>query len=170
MPAQRKSDPQRSRDRRKADLEIVPDASGVPAVTPSAPPEWSKKILGEWVEFWSSGLAETVQATDRPVIERLFGLRNLQAKALRRWERKPYIEGSQGQPVQNPAFAESMTLERQVVALEDRLGLSLKAKANLGIAMGQAKLTAVELNRMALEDNDVSDDDVIEVEGWEEAN
>ena len=170
MPAKRKPTQQRDPERKKAALEVVPDVTGVEAVVPPAPAKWSNATKVEWAEFWTSELATAVQVTDRPAIQRLFTMRSMQAKAMARWERKPYVEGSQGQPVQNPAFAESMTLERQILALERSFGLTLKAKADLGIAMGQARLTAAELNRMAEEDTDDSDDDgVIDVDGWEEA-
>jgi hypothetical protein len=60
-----------------------------------------------------------------------------------------------------------MTLERAIVALEDRYGVSLKAMANLGVAIGQAKLTAAELNRMTMGEDDDDPSEVLEVEGWE---
>jgi hypothetical protein len=78
-------------------------------------------------------------------------MRDMQRRAWARYAKAPYVDGSQGQPVANPAFDEAMKLERAIVALEDRYGVSLKAFANLGVAVGQANLTAEELNGMAEE-------------------
>jgi hypothetical protein len=47
-------------------------------------------------------------------------MRDLQRRAWTRFHKEPYVDGSQGQPVQNPAFKEAMELERAVVAREDR--------------------------------------------------
>jgi hypothetical protein len=53
-----------------------------------------------------------------------------------------------------------MKLERAIVQLEDRYGVSFKALANLGVAVGQAKVTAAELNRVADDrDTDPSEED-----------
>ena len=59
-------------------------------------------------------------------------------------------------------------------ALEDRLGLSPKARAQLGVTFGQAQLSAAELNRMALESGETggNGDQVVEAElldEWGEA-
>ena len=107
----------------------------------------------------AADLANVMDPADTPVLQRLFGMRDAQARAMARWRKTPYIEGSQGRPVKNPAFDEGMVLERAIVALEDRIGLSPKARANLGIAIGQARLTAAELNRMAVARDNNSDDD-----------
>ena len=67
----------------------------------------------------------------------------------------------------NPAFAEAMKLESACLALEDRYGLSIKAKAAISLTIGQAQVTAADLNRMAQEPD--ADEDIVEaelVEGW----
>lgn len=137
------------------ELEVAPEAG------------WLKATKDGWVAFWSADLAGAIDGADVPVIRRLFGMRDVQARAFARWKKKPYVDGSQGQPVKNPAFDEAMVLERAIVQLEDRLGLSPKARANLGIAIGQARMTAAELNRQAQESMTNDDHDVIEAEGWE---
>lgn len=135
---------------------------------PPALPSWLKPTKQSWDEFWSHPLAKTVEAVDVPALERLFTMRDMQSRAWRRYKKQPYIDGSQGQPVANPAFGEAMSLERAIVALEDRIGLTGKARANLGVALGQAALTAADLNRAA-KDADADHDDAIEVASWEPA-
>ncbi len=146
----------------------VPDLRALPGrVIPDPDTRWLKATKDGWSAFWAADLSGAVEDADLPVIRRLFGMRDDQARALSRWRKTPYIEGSQGQPRRNPAFDESQMLERSIVALEDRLGLSPKARASLGIAIGQARMTAAELNRQAQESIAHDDHDVIEAEGWE---
>ncbi len=173
MPAHAKPNPQRDRGRQGAVVELAV-VDGEALDVPKPPPKLLKPIREAWDQFWASDLAQVVTDPDRPVVFRMFSLRNDQERALRRYRSNPYITGSQGQPVQNPAFQEAMALERQVLALEDRLGLSPKARAQLGIAIGEARMTAAELNRVAQEDapddGDRNDSGVLDVDGWEEAN
>lgn len=141
--------------------------AGGAATVPEPLDEWLAATKTSWAAFWADEVAEAVRPADQSVLERLFTLRDMQSRALARWKKNPFVDGSQGQPVANPAFAEAMTLEKAVVALEDRFGGSPKARANLGLAFGQARLTAAQLNTMT--ESDDSDDDEI-LEGWEEAD
>jgi hypothetical protein len=142
--------------------------SAVPDV-PAPSGRWLKASKEAWVDFWTSTVAGVVTTADMPGLLRLFEHRDLQARALSRYRRKPYVNGSTGQPVTNPAFGEAMKLESAAVALEDRLGLSPKARAALGIVFGQAAMTAADLNKMAAEEtgDGFDADDVLEVDGWE---
>jgi hypothetical protein len=118
---------------------------------PEANAGWLNKTKAQWADFWQSELAGTVEITSVPVLERLFTLRDIQQRLYKEWEDEPYVEGSTGQKKLNPAFTEANKLESAIVALEDRLGLSPKAKANLGVAVGTALLTADDLARRAKE-------------------
>src|SRR5260370_25168112 len=89
-------------------------------------------------------------------------MRDEQLRAWRRHHTEPFILGSQGQPVQNPAFGEAMTLEKAIVTLEDRLGLSPKARATLGLKLGEARMSMERLNAMA-DKVGQDDDDAIEL-------
>ncbi len=73
------------------------------------------------------------------------------------------MSGSTGQPVTNPAFAEAMALERACVVLEDRYGLSIKARASLSLSIGEPKVTAADLKwAAAQETDDTIDGDLLE--------
>ena len=165
MPTPRKRSGTRVDDRpQRAPVVALVSARGeVPVPAKS----WLKATKQEWEAFFSSDLGGTVKGTSLPGLVRLFEMRDLQRRAWQRYKRRPYVDGSQRQPVANPAFGEAMTLERAIVALEDRYGVSLKAMANLGVAIGQAKLTAAELNRMTMGEDDDEPSEVLEVEGWE---
>lgn len=155
----------RGGERSKNVLALVPgQVEGEPAHQ-----HWLKTTSDAWAAFWASDVAKVVTPEQTSAIRRLFDMKDVQFRAFERYRKQPYVDGSQGQPVTNPAFAEAMKLETAIVALEDRLGLTPKAQANLGIAIGQAALTAADLNAMAQED-DADTDDVLEVEGWETAN
>lgn len=153
----------RGGERKKNELKVL---QGGQASHPAPLEGWAEETAASYEAFWGSEVANVVKAEHHHSILRLFEMRDLQARALRRYRDLPYVDGSMGQPVTNPAFAEATKLETQITALEDRLGLTPKAMANLGIAVGQAALTAADLNNMA-GGAGADSDDVLEVEGWE---
>lgn len=160
--------PKRKRADQVQDKRFVPVViDGGKSDTPDADPGWMQQTCDAWSTYWASNVAASLDGDEASVLRRLFDMRDRQARAWIRYDESPYVDGSKGQPVANPALADALSLERAILALEDRLGLSPKARANLGIAFGQAALTAADLNRMALEAAGAGDDDVIEVEGWE---
>jgi hypothetical protein len=168
MAPPRKRSDQRQDNRQARELVVLAGGAGVSV--PQARDEWRDEMRTAWDEFWSSDVAQAIEVEHLPALRRLFEMRDLQSRAWERYRAQPYVDGSMGQPVTNPAFAEATKLESACVALEDRLGLSPKARANLGIAIGQAALTAADLNRMAQEGDSADADDVLEVEGWEAVN
>lgn len=121
---------------------------GGSSVAPEADPGWLDETVADWETLWSSELAGWVRETDVPGVRRLFGWRDRQERASRRADalrveadREPMVEGSQGQPVVNPAYkladradADALAMEGRIVALEDRLGLSPRARLNLGVS------------------------------------
>jgi len=105
-----------------------------------------------WEAFWTSEVAAAVDASsDMPAIVRLFTLLDERERALRIYRRARLVSGSQGQPVLSPAFKAIAVLDSEIRQLEDRFGLTPRARAALGISIGQARLTLDELNRVAVE-------------------
>lgn len=169
MPAPRKRPDQRQDNRRSrgvAVVPVVPSDEVAEIGAPSPQKHWLKKTRDGWTDFWASEVAPALTRSDWPAVERVFEMRDLHERALRAYRKDPIVAGSMSQPVTNPAFAEAMKLETAITSLEDRYGLSPKARANLGIAIGQAKLTATEVNRRRQEaaDDDDHEEDVIDVE------
>jgi hypothetical protein len=111
-----------------------------------------KSTKDQWVEYWRADVAAVLASHHVPALYRLFELRDAQQRALRIYKKQPMVDGSMKQPVVNPAMSTVQALEKDIRALEDRLGLTPKAQANLGIRIGQAGMTAAELNRMAREE------------------
>lgn len=167
MPAHRKRPDQRQNNRPdRAPLEVVAPVVAPPV--PAATRGWAKVTKDAWKTYWASEVSAAAQDVDLPGLRRLFTMLDVQAACWARYEAQPYVDGSKGQPVSNPALDDALKLERAVVALEDRLGLSPKARANLAISIGQAQLTAADLNQMAKEDGAGSHEDAIEAELAEE--
>lgn len=129
---------------------------------PPAGRSWRKAVTEAWDAFWAGDAAEVVQPEHHHAVRRLFDLRDLQARAFEQYRKRPFVDGSMGQPVTNPAFADAMKLEAAIVALEDRFGLTPKARANLGVAIDLAALTAADLNRMA----ETAASDLAATAGW----
>ena len=120
---------------------------------------WLKATRNEWSEFWSAPVSQGTDESDTGQLHRLFEMRDLRRRALARYRKQPYVNGSTKQPVTNPAFAEAMSLEKACVAVEDRYGLSVKAKASLSLTISEAMVTAADLNRIAQEEEPADDDD-----------
>ncbi len=119
-------------------------------VRPAPAPDrgWLAGTTEDWREFWASDIARQTKATDRPAVRRLFRLRDQltrtqrAATELRREAMKePIVDGSMAQKVANPLFraaeaaaSEALSLEGRVLPLEDRFGLSPRARLNLGLS------------------------------------
>lgn len=162
MPANRKPEGQRQDNKPYRALATVTDISGKdPAAgAPHKPaPGWLKETRDQWDDFWEADVSRVLAKHHLPAVYRLFAFRDAQTRALRLYRKAPMVTGSQKQPVVNPAMGTVQNLEKDIRALEDRLGLTPKAAANLGIKIGEARLTAAELNRMAGADDDGDDRD-----------
>jgi P27 family predicted phage terminase small subunit len=127
-----------------------------PAATLIVPATWEvpdppngllRATRDAWAAFWSSPLRALVTPADVPALERLFQLRDEQARLWRGYRRKRLVEGSQGQPVGSPFFGMAMKLEDQIVRLEAQFGLSPAARLRLGVSFGQAARTLEDLAR-----------------------
>ena len=62
------------------------------------------------------------------------------------------VEGSQGQPRINPLFTTIATMDAEIRQLEDRFGLSPRARLALGIQLGEAHRSLADLNAAFLEE------------------
>lgn len=119
---------------------------------------WLKATKTDWADLWAADVSQAYGRQHLPAIYPLFDFRDAQARALGLYRSQPMVDGSMGQPVSNPALAAADKLEKSITALEDRLGLTPKAQASLGIAIGQHQLTAAELNKLAAGSDDDDDD------------
>ena len=85
-----------------------------------------------------------------------------QAEKGKRPRGKRVVEGSQGQPRANPLYKQVQEFQAEARQLEDRFGLSPKARLALGISMVEAAMSMDALNQR-LADRMSADDDL-----WDE--
>lgn len=165
----------RRQNRSTRDLEPVEAVVIAGDFTPKPSGSWLKDTVDQWTILWGSDLATQILDTDRPALFRLFEWRDEQLRCKRRAraarkkaDDEPLVEGSKGQPVANPLYEvakwnddEALAIESRIVALEDRLALSPKARLTIGVtqqkgqslAMANASIAAAIQEAM----NDTSD-------------
>lgn len=168
MPARKKPPGSQQGHRKQTGLELVVGAGPVevpPAPKPAGGLLKSSEKL--WESYWKSISAQAALDVDQlGVAERWIVAHDEWVRATNAFRRKRIVEGSQGQPVLNPLASYIASREATLAKCEAELGLTPMARLKLGIAVGQAKMTAAELNRMTQEPDhgDEGEDDVVEAE------
>lgn len=149
------------RQRRNENIALVlPTAGGeaakvVPLRIPEARKVWLKTTQQQWEVFWTSPLAQVVEAhNDRPAVDRLFCLRDERERAYNAFRKQRLVLGSQGQKVINPLGRLIAVLDSEIRQIEDRFGLSTRSRLQLGIAYGEAAKSLESMNRALDEDDD----------------
>ena len=142
---------------------LRPKMGVVVATQPEAPPPPAgllKSLRSAWTALWSSPLARFWDpVTDEPVVRRLWQLYDERERAYRGFRRERLVLGSQGQMVLNPLGRLVAQLDAEIRQLEDRVGLSPRARLQLGITIGEAARSLADLNRALDVDYDDGDED-----------
>lgn len=150
MPANRKPRDQ-LQDRRPERLRGV-ESVDRPVVSPEPDPGWLPATCERWDTFWRSELATATIDVDREtVVHRLFHYYDQWDRLRDIFDSDPVVEGSTGQPRMNPAGDQLHRIEGHIQRLEQTLGIGPLARHRLGLTVGQARMTALELNRLAME-------------------
>ena len=139
----------------------------LPIAEPPAPPRAALLATKKaWGAFWKAPTAALVLDSDHPALERLFGLYDELDRIWRAARKRRLVDGSQGQPVINPLYKQADALRAEILALEDRFGLSPMARLKLGAAFGSARRSlAEELAAEAeLDDEEGDDPDVAAID------
>jgi hypothetical protein len=140
MPPKKLASRRQNRVTKTPEIELAPV---VGRITPSGPPppDGIRGYLAEtWEEYWGSPLASVGdEHTKRAAVTRLWQMYDLRDKHYEAYRAAPLVDGSQGQKVLNPLGRQLNTLETQITALEDRLGLNPKAQIALGISWAQGQ-------------------------------
>lgn len=135
----------RQRTNARNDLGIIMGTG--PANPPDAPDGLRSDTAAEWVELWEDPIAQTFKPAHMPALRRLFELRD----TVRRYEgavgEDLVVEGSKGQTIEHPLLKKCDTLRTQILALEDRFGLSPYACSKLGASYADAHRSIAEVNR-----------------------
>ena len=168
---------QERRQRRNAAkaLELVADV-GVDAVEgrgPEPPAGLLKVTRDRWVAYWGTPVATLVDAvSDLPALERLFWLYDDLERSRRSVREMGHmIEGSKGQTVMNPLLRHMQTEMAEIRQLEDRFGLSPRARLSLNLTLGQAAQSLADLNAPFVDGGDDDDPrlDVVDAEVVDDA-
>ena len=154
------------RKRRSAALGPVV-APGLPVVAPSPPSGLLKPSRERWEAFWRSDVARAVDFdADAGRLERWIRAVDEHERAGRELRKQRVVKGSMGQPVLNPLAAYLNQLEAVVAKAEEAFGMTALARMRLGIATGEAAMTAERLNAMTTKGPSA---DAIDADGYERA-
>jgi len=152
------------------------DSSSEVVEVPEPPEGLKPQSVAIWEGFFRSGVARVVDiGSDMGVLRRwIQAVDEYETHLAVLKEEGPTVIGSAGTPVLSPTARYVAQLEGQIGRLEKELGLTPMARARLGLAIAEAELTAEQINAMAASRGAVSgggdgDDDLIDVEGWEDA-
>lgn len=117
--------------------EAPPPSENLTPLPPIPPPPGHLEAVGAaiWTELWEAGGSAYHPPTDRFIIERYCTLQDRRQGLMDTLERDGFmILGSQGQDVLHPASRALDSAEKELRAIEDRLGLNPEARARLGLA------------------------------------
>lgn len=116
-----------------------------------------------WSRYWAAPISRLVEASDEPAVVRLFRLYDERDRAYRGLRKHGRVAiGSQGQETLHPLAKYVAQCDAEIRALEDRFGLSAKARLQLGITFGEAKKTLDDLNQDLNDDGDEDRDPRLE--------
>ena len=134
MPGPTRKPPDRRHRRGQAKHHFNADITDVPRV----PAGLLKQTREWWETFWNSELSNLVDVDLAPVT-RLALLLDERERCYRVSRKERVVVGSKGQLVLNPLYRHMAILDGEILQLEDRFGLSPRARQNLGIVVGPAR-------------------------------
>lgn len=139
-------------------LQVVPRPD-IETIVPELPAELGRSPLPQtcekWEAYWHSPVAQIALESgglDLAGLHRWIINVEEWHRATRAFRSKRIVPGSTGQPTLNPLASWIASREAAIAAAEQQYGMTPMARLKLGIAVGEAKLTAAALNK-ALEDN-----------------
>lgn len=137
--------------RNGAQLVVVARPDSANREVPNPPDGLLRASVEKWDKYWRDEVSQVATDVDLPLVERWITDIDEWTRAMAAMRKERLVAGSQGQPRVNPLSSWIQSRETAIKDAEDRLGMSPKSRAALGIAYGQAQLTAAELNRMTME-------------------
>lgn len=148
----------RAKPRAKAIGQIA-RRTGVAVIVPPCPSVLAGKeplpeTVDAWERLWSSDVAAVLELdSDMETVVRWASLLDERERTFRAFRLRRMVEGSTGQPVLSPLWQVVQSCDRELRALEDRIGLSPRARLNLGITYAEAGKSLDELNRLLERDD-----------------
>lgn len=150
-------------------LVLVPDPH---RKVPTAPKGLTSEAKAIWRDFWRSPLSQAVDyGSDGPALRRWIWCVSERDRLLTELYAPPVagesgnhlmVRGSMGQEVLNPLLRYEERLSREIMAYEERFGMTPLARMRLGIAFGQAADSLAGM-RQRLDPAPKSDDGIIDL-------
>jgi P27 family predicted phage terminase small subunit len=153
-------DPEKRQRRNRArDLEAIPEAAGVPT-RPTPPAGLLKSVRDRWTAYWESPVAQLADpVSDLPALERLYRLYDdLERSHATVRKQGHMVRGYRDQTVMNPLLKHMQLVQAEVRQLEDRFGLSPRARLSLGVTLGEAAKSLSDLNAEFMAGGEDDDD------------
>ncbi|MEU7400721.1 P27 family phage terminase small subunit [Streptomyces sp. NPDC044948] len=141
-------DPEKRQRRNRAQgLEAIPENAGV-VERPAPPAGLLKTVRDRWVAYWESPVAQLADpVSDLPALERLYRLYDdLERSHATVRKQGHMVRGYRDQTVMNPLLKHMQLVQAEVRQLEDRFGLSPRARLSLGVTLGEAAKSLSDLN------------------------
>jgi len=143
--------PERQRHHQGEARPVLVSVNARPRMSPAPPSGLLATSAADWARLWSSPVASTYVESDVAALARLFELRDELVRVNKVARRSRLTLGHKAQPVLNPLLRYAETLAAEVRQLEDRYGLSPRARLALGIQLGEAHRSLADLNAAFLE-------------------
>jgi len=138
----------RTRQPRGSALRMVQPLEDGRRAVPKPPKGLSKPLAHAWEVFWASPLAAHTTEADLMALLRLFRLYQQRDNYDRIGSEEPLVPGSTKQMTLNPLLRELDSLDTKILALEDRFGLSPRARLQLQVTVGDAADAQHKLQRL----------------------
>lgn len=142
-------DPEKRQRRNAAkDLAVVADGAAEAPEVPSPPSGLLKATRDRWAAYWASPVAKLADpVSDLPALERLFRLYDDLDRSNRTVREQGHmVRGSKGQMVLHPLLRHTQVTQAEIRQLEDRFGLSPRARLSLNVTLGEAAKSLADLN------------------------
>ena len=124
-------------------------------VVPAPPAGLLKRTRALWEDFWRSEVAKAVELdSDGYRLARWIRDVDEYERSLAVFRKQRLVAGSTGQPRLHPLAGRLKELEATIRETEKDFGMTPMSRLRLGIAVGQAALTAAEVNRLAMGEGD----------------
>jgi P27 family predicted phage terminase small subunit len=128
-------------------LTLVPETSG--RAVPNPPDGLLPQSVERWESFWRSDVSQAVDVdADLHALQRWIRYVDQYERTVQLFAAEPMVEGSQGQPRLSPLAQIVKDCEAAIQKFEAQFGMTLKSRIDLGVSMGQAQLTAAQVNKM----------------------
>lgn len=167
-PSPKKPESERLGHRRSTALTLMPASEKVRV--PPLPHEYMTGVRRAWRSFWRSPIAQAVdREADMTALLHWAWCLNEMETVLPVLAKARLISTPGGQPTLNPLASYVKQLREAVQHAEIEFGMSPLSRSRLGLTIGQAKLTAQELNRRLDKQGQEPARDLVpaEVTSWE---